>query len=146
MPLRGLFIPSRAYNFVLQGDILIKAMLRREIFEILEDLLGRGIIRRPICFRLKRPSVAVRGHVAGTAEGTSFSKEQQTEIRRCQRYPGYLFSYHVPETSGFFSKTCSSKSSKCRWILYARSKPEAPAPIQMTFRRRWGWKTLPRVR
>lgn len=47
-------------------------------------------------------------------------------------HPGYLFSNHVPPTSGFFSYTMRSTSLRKCFVWYAMLMPLAPAPMAMT--------------
>lgn len=50
--------------------------------------------------------------------------------------PGYLFSYHVPPTSSFFSYIVRSRFGIFCGKRIPANIPEAPAPIQITFRGR----------
>jgi len=60
-------VPVGANYLVLGLDVLVEVVLLGKALEVVEDLIRRGVDRRPVEIRLEAPGVVMRGDVAGTA-------------------------------------------------------------------------------
>jgi hypothetical protein len=60
----AVIVPGGADDLVLEFNILKEIVFLREVDVVVVNLLGPGVNRRPVQFRLKAPCVVVRWDVA----------------------------------------------------------------------------------
>lgn len=98
-----LVIPICSIHLVLCLDKSVEMVLPCERIEVVKDFLTTSIYGRPVKLGFERPCVVVGWDIACAAV---FDQPDSLVrmISMCPlTYPGYLFSYQVPETSWFFS-------------------------------------------